>query len=91
MAICVILTLIQVIGWMYISDFELNVITATLLILAVGFSVDYSVHIAHYFMSAQGTFVNVISISSCLSSAKLSIKIILTSKEMIEMNGSFTS
>ena len=55
-ALCVILTLIQVIGLMYLSGFEINVITATLLILAVGFSVDYSVHMAHYFMNAQGVY-----------------------------------
>lgn len=36
-------------------DLTINTVTAVILILSVGLAVDYSAHVAHEFMVAQGT------------------------------------
>jgi len=53
-AACVTFTLIEVGGLMHVAGLTINGVTATFLILAIGLSVDYSVHIAHTFMIAPG-------------------------------------
>jgi len=44
------MTIVDIIGIMYFWDLTLDSVTAVNLVLAVGFSVDYTAHIAHCFM-----------------------------------------
>jgi len=44
------MTILDIIGIMYFWDLSLDSVNAVNLVLAVGFSVDYTAHIAHCFM-----------------------------------------
>ena len=42
-------------GSLYFLKLSINTVTAVLLVLVVGLSVDYAVHVAHAFMRATGS------------------------------------
>ena len=42
-------------GSLYFWGLSINTVTAILLVLVVGLSVDYAAHVAHAFMRATGT------------------------------------
>ena len=50
----VILTLINVAGYMWLWGLSIETAAAILLTIALGLAVDYSAHIAHAFMAAEG-------------------------------------
>ncbi len=50
----VVLTLVDVAGFMHFWGLTIDTVSACLLIIAIGLSVDYSAHVAHAFMSEQG-------------------------------------
>ena len=52
--LCVVLTLVDVVGSLYFWDITIDVISCCCVIVIVGLCVDYSVHIAHYFLVASG-------------------------------------
>lgn len=51
----VALVLLDIVGYMHYWDVSLNAVSVINLVLAIGLSVDYSVHVAHAFMHKQGT------------------------------------
>lgn len=51
---CVVLTLIDVGGFMYFWDLTIDVISCVNLVIAVGLCIDYSAHVAHTFMVMEG-------------------------------------
>ena len=48
--ICVVFTLVDVMGFMYFWGLTLDTTTSMLLIVCIGLSVDYAAHIAHGFL-----------------------------------------
>ena len=53
--ICVILTLVNVGGFMYFLGLTIDVVSCNTIIVSVGLCVDFSVHVAHTFMVQSGT------------------------------------
>ncbi|XP_078591370.1 patched domain-containing protein 3-like [Branchiostoma floridae x Branchiostoma japonicum] len=53
--ICVAFTLIDVMGMMYFWGLEINIISAILVIVALGLSVDYAAHLGVMFLTLPGT------------------------------------
>eukprot|EP00095_Tigriopus_kingsejongensis_P001088 maker-scaffold193_size270907-snap-gene-0.15 protein:Tk01088 transcript:maker-scaffold193_size270907-snap-gene-0.15-mRNA-1 annotation:"hypothetical protein DAPPUDRAFT_306990" len=53
--VCVILSLIDVGGFMHFWNLTIDTVSANNLIIAIGLCVDYSAHIAHRFMVEHGT------------------------------------
>ncbi|GMH91249.1 hypothetical protein TrVE_jg6783 [Triparma verrucosa] len=51
--VCVVLINVNIIGLMSLWDVRLNVASLVILILSVGFSVDYSAHVAEGYLSAR--------------------------------------
>lgn len=51
----VVLVDVNVLAMYYFTDMTFEFLTSIILVLVVGFSVDYSAHIAHSFVNAQGT------------------------------------
>ncbi|KAJ1491849.1 patched family-domain-containing protein [Baffinella frigidus] len=49
------MVLADILGLMWLWDISLNSISIVNLVLAIGLAVDYSAHVAHAFMSAEGT------------------------------------
>ena len=45
----------DVAGLMYFWDVDVNFLSATLIILSIGLTVDYSAHIGHAFMKNTGS------------------------------------
>ncbi|CAD5111950.1 DgyrCDS1212 [Dimorphilus gyrociliatus] len=52
---CVIMTLVDLAGMMYFWDLTIDTVTTIQLIISIGLSVDYAVHIAHTFLISKGT------------------------------------
>ncbi|XP_077981544.1 patched domain-containing protein 3-like [Glandiceps talaboti] len=52
--LCVIVSLVDVVGMMYFWGLTIDTVTTINLILAVGLTVDYSAHIGHTFMTIVG-------------------------------------
>lgn len=52
--LCVLLTIIELLGAMHLWGLAIDTVSVVNLVLAVGLSVDYAAHIAHCFMSKQG-------------------------------------
>jgi len=46
---------VDIAGSLYYWDLSINTVTAVLLVLVVGLSVDYAAHVAHAFMRATGS------------------------------------
>ena len=53
---CVILTLVDVIGFIYFWGLTIDAIVCVSVVLVVGLCVDYSAHIAHAFLVSKGTW-----------------------------------
>ena len=54
----VVLTLINVVGYMWLWGLSIDTAASILLTIALGLAVDYSAHIAHAFMAAPGDNTN---------------------------------
>ena len=54
--ICVVLTLVDVVGMLYFWNITIDVISCCCIIVIVGLCVDYSAHIAHAFLVSTGNF-----------------------------------
>lgn len=52
---CVIMTLIDLAGMMYFWDLTIDTVTTIILVISIGLSVDYAVHIAHTFLITKGS------------------------------------
>ena len=52
---CVSLTLVDIIGFLHFWKMTIDVTSCISIVLAIGLCVDYSVHIAHAYLIAQGT------------------------------------
>ena len=52
--ICVVFTLVDVVGVLYFWDITIDVISCCCIIVTVGLCVDYSAHIAHAFLVSSG-------------------------------------
>ena len=52
--VCVLFTLINLIGILYLWNISINVLTCGTIIVSVGICVDYSAHIAHAFTVSSG-------------------------------------
>merc|ERR1719312_2011775 len=53
--VAVVLTLVNVAGFIHFWGLTIDTVSCTNLIIAIGLCVDYSAHIAHAFMGAQGS------------------------------------
>ena len=53
--LCVLLTVVDILGLMYAWGLYIDTVAVINLVLAVGLSVDYSAHVAHCFMTKQGS------------------------------------
>ena len=53
--LCVVLTLINVMGFMYFVDITIDMVSCNTIIISVGLCVDFSVHVAHTFLTLDGT------------------------------------
>jgi Niemann-Pick C1 protein len=54
-AICVAMTLVDVLGMIYFWGLTIDTVTSIMVIVAIGLAVDYSAHIGHSFMVERGT------------------------------------
>ena len=52
---CVLFTIIDVIGAIFLMGMTIDAFSVTCFIMAIGFSVDYCAHIAHSFLVSKGT------------------------------------
>ena len=52
--ICVLMTLIDVMGYMHFWGLTIDVVSSIIVIISIGLCVDYSAHIAHAFLTAKG-------------------------------------
>ena len=50
----VVLTLVDIVGFLHFWDITIDIISCVNIVLAVGLCVDYSVHIGHAFIVAKG-------------------------------------
>jgi hypothetical protein len=55
--ICVILTLVDIVGFLHFWDITIDTLSMINIVLAIGLCVDYSVHIAHAFLVSKGSRV----------------------------------
>lgn len=89
---CVLLTLVNVCGWMQRWGLTVDIVSCVGLELAVGLCVDYAAHVGHTFLTVQGTrqeraFKTVTSIGAAVlyggGSTMLSLSVLSTSKTYI--------
>ena len=50
----VVLTLVDIVGFLHFWDITIDIISCVNIVLAVGLCVDYSVHIGHAYLTAEG-------------------------------------
>ena len=55
---CVVLTLVDLVGFLHFWDITIDTLSCVNIVLAVGLCVDYSAHMAHAFIVSQGQFYN---------------------------------
>merc|ERR1711990_570099 len=55
MGLCILLSVIEVIGMLHWWDVTVNSISTIYILISIGLAVDYSAHIAHMFKEAKGT------------------------------------
>ena len=56
--VTVILTLVDIIGFLHFWNLTIDIISCVNIVLAIGLCVDYSVHIGHAFLVASGKSFN---------------------------------
>jgi predicted RND superfamily exporter protein len=54
----VVLTLVDIVGFLHFWGITIDIISCVNIVLAIGLCVDYSVHIGHAFIVAQGEVIN---------------------------------
>ena len=52
--ICVVMSLIDVMGYMQAWGLTIDVVSSVIVIISIGLCVDYSAHIAHAFLTSKG-------------------------------------
>ncbi|TRY73596.1 hypothetical protein TCAL_03344, partial [Tigriopus californicus] len=52
--LCVVMTLVDVLGFMHFWGLTIDVVSSIIVIISIGLCVDYSAHIAHTFMTVKG-------------------------------------
>merc|ERR1712233_126436 len=52
---CVVLTLVNVGGFIHFWGLTIDTVSCTNIVISIGLCVDYSVHVAHAFLSNQGS------------------------------------
>ena len=52
---CVIMTLVEIVGYLHFWNMTIDIISCVSIVLAIGLCVDYSVHITHRFLSEHGS------------------------------------
>ena len=55
--LCVILTLVDIVGMLHFWGITIDTLSCVNIVLAIGLCVDYSAHIAHAFMVAEGSAI----------------------------------
>ena len=53
--LCVVLTLVDIVGLLHFWNITIDTISMVNIVLAIGLCVDYSVHVGHAFLIAEGT------------------------------------
>merc|ERR550525_1946760 len=51
----VVLTLVDIVGFLHFWGLTIDILSAVNIVLAIGLCVDYAVHIAHAFLTSEGT------------------------------------
>ena len=54
--ICVVMSLIDVMGYMQAWGLTIDVVSSVIVIISIGLCVDYSAHIAHAFLTSKGLY-----------------------------------
>ena len=80
--ICVVMSLIDVMGYMQAWGLTIDVVSSVIVIISIGLCVDYSAHIAHAFLTSKGLYTNILDIF--VQKVK-SIEISLSSKVVKEI------
>lgn len=52
--VCVLMTLIDVMGYMHFWGLTIDVVSSIIIIISIGLCVDYAAHIAHAFLTSKG-------------------------------------
>ena len=60
--ICVVMSLIDVMGYMQAWGLTIDVVSSVIVIISIGLCVDYSAHIAHAFLTSKGLYTNIFDI-----------------------------
>lgn len=55
--LCVVLTLVDIVGMLHFWGITIDTLSCVNIVLAIGLCVDYSAHIAHAFMVAEGSAI----------------------------------
>jgi len=53
--VCCVMSVLELVAWMYFAGVTLSSVTLAILIMSFGLIVDYSAHITHHFMTASGS------------------------------------
>ena len=56
-------TLVDIIGFLYLWDVTIDIVSCINIVISVGLCVDYSVHIAHAYITASGYSVQFLSLA----------------------------
>ena len=59
--ICVVMSLIDVMGYMHAWGLTIDVVSSVIVIISIGLCVDYSAHIAHAFLTSKGKILHCFS------------------------------
>ena len=70
----VVLTLVDIIGFLHFWGITIDIISCVNIVLAVGLCVDYSVHIGHAFLIASGNDSHIIDFFCIAISIKVTEK-----------------
>ena len=62
----VVLTLVDIIGFLHFWGITIDIISCVNIVLAVGLCVDYSVHIGHAFLIASGNDSHILNFFALL-------------------------
>ena len=60
--ICVVMSLIDVMGYMQAWGLTIDVVSSVIVIISIGLCVDYSAHIAHAFLTSKGLYTNILDV-----------------------------
>ena len=58
--VCVIMTVVNVLGFMHFWGLTIDVVSSIVVIISVGLCVDYSAHIASTFLNVRGMAMSIL-------------------------------